>query len=136
MKFFGRALFFISLVFIFSTSSVFAASKWAGLSQCKSYAEEVSHYLPQQLDAVTVWTNAECWPGGDGTIARFSYSLSIPENKAYPKFVKDVVYEGLINSWCTTPETREFLNSVIVEAVYSLSNGKYITSLRVSKDMC
>lgn len=126
---------FILLAFLFTTPAL-AVSKSVDLSACKAYAEEASSYLPQRLDAVTIWTNAECLPGKNSPIARFSYSLLIPKNQAYPKVIKDAVYEGLINSWCTTPELREFLNTVTIEVVYSLNNGVYITSLRVSKEMC
>lgn len=113
-----------------------AEARWDALSECNSNASQVNLQLPMEVDAVTTWTNVLCSAGGDGVIARYSYSLQLPASRLYPRFVKEAVYEGMINAWCTDPVQRELLEKVSIEAAYFRPDGSYITSFRVTSSMC
>ena len=121
-----------SILFFFS-SGAYAAND---LTQCNSYAQDANSQLPMQMDAATIWTGVQCLASKQGIVARYSYALLLPEDQVTPSIVEAAVADGLHNSWCTTPELRQLLDDMSIEAAYSFQNGKYITSIRVSKDLC
>ena len=113
-----------------------ANAQWEAMAECNKSASDVNAQLPMQLDAATPWTNVICTPGGEGVIARYSYILHFPTANLYPRYIKDTVFTGMVNTWCTDPAQRAMLDHMDVETVYFRPDGSFITSLRITPDMC
>ena len=121
--------------FLFVLVMIFIGNKLAladTLSDCNGQAAEINKSAPQQIDKITILTNA-IWTSDGGKVT-LQYNNRITEAVDVNRLngLKPV----MLNQWCTNPELRPLLNIINIRYSYMDSKGKFLSNINLSKREC
>lgn len=121
--------FFFVLLFLFSLSASALADT---LSNCNEQAAEINKSAPQQIDKITILTNAVCT--SDGGKVTLQYNNKLTETVDLNKLtgLKTV----MLNQWCTNPDLKPLLNIINIRYSYMDNKGKFLANIDLSKKEC
>ena len=121
--------FFLVLLFLFTASGAVLANN---LSICNEQSAEINKSTPQQIDKITILTNAICTSDGGKVTLQYNNKLtgSVDINKV--NGLKTV----MLNQWCTNPDLKPLFNIFNIRYSYMDSKGKFLTNIDLSKKEC
>jgi hypothetical protein len=121
--------FFLVLLFLFTASGAVLANN---LSICNEQSAEINKSTPQQIDKITILTNAICTSDGGKVTLQYNNKLtgSVDINKV--NGLKTV----MLNQWCTNPDLKPLFNILNIRYSYMDSKGKFLTNIDLSKKEC
>jgi hypothetical protein len=120
---------FIVLVIIFAGNKLAIADT---LSDCNGQAAEINKSTPQQIDKITILTNAICTSDGGKVTLQYNSKLTEAVDINRLNGLKPV----MVNQWCTNPELKPLLSIVNIRYSYMDSKGKFLSNIDISKREC
>ena len=121
--------FFLVLLFLFSSSGAVLADN---LSNCNEQSAEINKSTPQQIDKITILTNAVCT--SDGGKVTLQYNAKLTESVDINRLIG--LKTVMLNQWCTNPDLKPLINIINIRYSYMDSKGKFLTNIDLSKKEC
>jgi hypothetical protein len=121
--------FFLVLLFLFSGSGAVLADN---LSNCSEQSAEINKSAPQQIDKITILTNAICTSDGGKVTLQYNNKLTESVDINRLNGLKTV----MLNQWCTNPDLKPLFNIINIRYSYMDSKGKFLTNIDLSKKEC
>lgn len=121
------------ILFIIYTNSVFAEKLTN--RECNEIASDVNNSMSDmQIDEITILKNTFCLSGAN---LRYNYELDSEISKSEFKDVIPLLKNPNINTWCSTPELKNFI--VRLDSVgyrYYKKNGEYLGMYEFTDRSC
>jgi hypothetical protein len=121
--------YLLVLLFLFAGSEGVLADT---LSNCNEQAAEINKSAPQQIDKITILTNAVCTSDGGKVTLQYNNKLTEPVDLNKLNGLKSI----MLNQWCTNPDLKPLLNIINIRYSYMDSKGKFLANIDLSKKEC
>lgn len=127
----------MKLISIFICLISFAAlsAKADLLKDCNSVSSEINKGAPKIVDRTTTLSTSVCRKDNEGVVLSYLFKINAPSGSIAQKDINGLK-PGMLQGWCTNPQTRIAMNRYVIEYIYTDAGGQYIGKIKLTNKEC